>query len=103
MIYLGSQFICSNIAPYVQSYYGTSTASVQILLPVIQAVSIPAVIFGSFLTWMQEKKSPVFVMATANRVERLPGEFLRKGRFDEIFFVDLPSSAERRDIFRRCF
>ena len=57
-------------------------------------------IFGSFLTWMQEKKSPVFVMATANRVERLPGEFLRKGRFDEIFFVDLPSSAERQDIFR---
>ncbi|MEY2830814.1 MAG: hypothetical protein RLZZ574_72 [Cyanobacteriota bacterium] len=57
-------------------------------------------IFGSFLTWMQEKKSPVFVMATANRVERLPGEFLRKGRFDEIFFVDLPSSAEREDIFR---
>lgn len=57
-------------------------------------------IFGSFLTWMQEKKSPVFVMATANRVERLPGEFLRKGRFDEIFFVDLPSPAERADIFR---
>ena len=57
-------------------------------------------IFGSFLTWMQEKKSPVFVMATANRVERLPGEFLRKGRFDEIFFVDLPSSAERQDIFK---
>ena len=57
-------------------------------------------IFGSFLTWMQEKKSPVFVMATANRVERLPGEFLRKGRFDEIFFVDLPNSAERQDIFR---
>ena len=56
-------------------------------------------IFGSFLTWMQEKKSPVFVMATANRVERLPGEFLRKGRFDEIFFVDLPNPAERRDIF----
>lgn len=57
-------------------------------------------IFGSFLTWMQEKTSPVFVMATANRVERLPGEFLRKGRFDEIFFVDLPSSEERQDIFR---
>ena len=56
-------------------------------------------IFGSFLTWMQEKKSPVFVMATANRVERLPGEFLRKGRFDEIFFVDLPNSIERKDIF----
>jgi SpoVK/Ycf46/Vps4 family AAA+-type ATPase len=57
-------------------------------------------IFGSFLTWMQEKTSPVFVMATANRVERLPGEFLRKGRFDEIFFVDLPSSDERKEIFR---
>jgi SpoVK/Ycf46/Vps4 family AAA+-type ATPase len=57
-------------------------------------------IFGSFLTWLQEKTSPVFVMATANRVERLPGEFLRKGRFDEIFFVDLPSPEERADIFR---
>jgi SpoVK/Ycf46/Vps4 family AAA+-type ATPase len=49
---------------------------------------------------MQEKKSPVFVMATANRVERLPGEFLRKGRFDEIFFVDLPNHEERQDIFK---
>lgn len=57
-------------------------------------------IFGSFLTWMQEKQSPVFVMATANRVERLPGEFLRKGRFDEIFFVDLPNAEERQDIFK---
>jgi SpoVK/Ycf46/Vps4 family AAA+-type ATPase len=56
-------------------------------------------IFGSFLTWMQEKTSPVFVMATANRVERLPGEFLRKGRFDEIFFVDLPIKEERQEIF----
>lgn len=56
-------------------------------------------IFGSFLTWMQEKTSPVFVMATANRVERLPGEFLRKGRFDEIFFVDLPTAEERKEIF----
>lgn len=57
-------------------------------------------IFGSFLTWMQEKTSPVFVMATANRVERLPGEFLRKGRFDEIFFVDLPTAEERQEIFK---
>lgn len=57
-------------------------------------------IFGSFLTWMQEKTSPVFVMATANRVERLPGEFLRKGRFDELFFVDLPTAEERQDIFK---
>ncbi len=57
-------------------------------------------IFGTFLTWMQEKKSPVFVMATANRVERLPGEFLRKGRFDELFFVDLPTQEERKEIFK---
>lgn len=57
-------------------------------------------IFGSFLTWMQEKTSPVFVIATANRVERLPSEFLRKGRFDEIFFVDLPNEEERKDIFK---
>jgi len=57
-------------------------------------------IFGSFLTWMQEKSSPVFVMATANRVERLPGEFLRKGRFDELFFVDLPNAEERKEIFK---
>jgi SpoVK/Ycf46/Vps4 family AAA+-type ATPase len=57
-------------------------------------------IFGSFLTWMQEKNSPVFVMATANRVERLPGEFLRKGRFDEIFFVDLPTTEEKEEIFK---
>lgn len=57
-------------------------------------------IFGSFLTWMQEKTSPVFVMATANRVDRLPGEFLRKGRFDEIFFVDLPNAQERKEIFK---
>jgi SpoVK/Ycf46/Vps4 family AAA+-type ATPase len=57
-------------------------------------------IFGSFLTWMQEKASPVFVMATANRVDRLPSEFLRKGRFDEIFFVDLPNFEERCEIFR---
>ena len=56
-------------------------------------------ILGTFLTWMQEKRSPVFVMATANRVERLPGEFLRKGRFDEIFFVDLPNEEERKQIF----
>ena len=57
-------------------------------------------IFGTFLTWMQEKTSPVFVMATANRIEKLPSEFLRKGRFDEIFFVDLPNADERKDRFQ---
>lgn len=56
-------------------------------------------VFGSFLTWMQEKSSTVFVIATANNVDRLPPEFLRKGRFDEIFFVDLPTRTEREDIW----
>lgn len=57
-------------------------------------------VFGSFLTWMQEKTKPVFVMATANNIDGLPPEFLRKGRFDEIFFVDLPTRPERRLIWQ---
>ncbi|MFG3421287.1 AAA family ATPase [Micromonospora sp. NPDC048063] len=57
-------------------------------------------VFGSFLTWMQEKTRPVFVIATANDFEGLPPELLRKGRFDEIFFVDLPTRAERASIWR---
>lgn len=56
-------------------------------------------VFGTFLTWMQEKQAPVFVVATANNIQNLPPELLRKGRFDEIFFVDLPTSRERREIF----
>ncbi|GGM03112.1 AAA family ATPase [Nakamurella endophytica] len=56
-------------------------------------------VFGAFLTWLQEKTAPVFVMATANQIGLLPPEFLRKGRFDEIFFVDLPTDSERRQIF----
>ncbi len=55
--------------------------------------------FGTILTWLQEKKAPVFVMATANNISQLPPEFLRKGRFDEIFFVDLPDMEERKAIF----
>ena len=61
---------------------------------------VTARVFGTFLTWLQEKKAPVFVVATANAVEQLPPEFLGKGRFDEIFFVDLPNTEERADIFR---
>ncbi|MEU0553215.1 AAA family ATPase [Dactylosporangium sp. NPDC006015] len=57
-------------------------------------------VFGTFLTWMQEKTKPVFVIATANDIERLPAELLRKGRFDEIFFVDLPTRTERASIWR---
>jgi SpoVK/Ycf46/Vps4 family AAA+-type ATPase len=56
-------------------------------------------VFGSFLTWMQEKEKPVFVIATANNIDKLPPEFLRKGRFDEIFFVDLPTDSERQIIW----
>lgn len=56
--------------------------------------------FGTVLTWLQEKKAPVFVIATANNITQLPPEFLRKGRFDEIFFVDLPDLKERKDIFK---
>lgn len=57
-------------------------------------------VFGTFITWLQEKTAPVFVIATANNISQLPPELLRKGRFDEIFFVDLPERAEREEIFR---
>jgi SpoVK/Ycf46/Vps4 family AAA+-type ATPase len=57
-------------------------------------------VFATFLTWMSEKSSPVFIIATANDVTALPPEMLRKGRFDEIFFIDLPESEEREEIFR---
>jgi len=56
-------------------------------------------VFGKFLTWMQDKTEPVFVVATANDVSKLPPEMLRKGRFDEIFFVDFPTPEEREAIF----
>ena len=56
-------------------------------------------VFGTFITWMAEKSSPVFVVATANNIQTLPPELLRKGRFDEIFFVGLPFREERRSIF----
>lgn len=57
-------------------------------------------VFGSLVTWMQEKTAPVFIVATANNVSILPAEFLRKGRFDEIFFLNLPNFAERQEIFK---
>lgn len=56
-------------------------------------------LFGAFLTWLQEKKQDVFVVATANDLSSLPPELLRKGRFDEIFFVDLPDDVERETIW----
>jgi len=60
---------------------------------------VSARLLGSFLSWMQDRKSPVFVAATCNNVTVLPPELMRKGRFDEIFFVDLPNTGERRAIF----
>ncbi|GAP40081.1 AAA family ATPase [Flexilinea flocculi] len=56
-------------------------------------------VFGSLLTWMQEKTAPVFVVATANDITALPPELLRRGRFDEVFFLDLPTESERKEIF----
>jgi SpoVK/Ycf46/Vps4 family AAA+-type ATPase len=57
-------------------------------------------VFASFLTWMQMKTKPVFLFATANDISAMPPEMIRKGRFDEIFFVDLPSQLERAEIFK---
>jgi len=56
-------------------------------------------VFGTILTWLQEKTSPVFIIATSNDITKLPAELLRRGRFDEIFFVDLPNSIERKAIW----
>jgi ATPase family protein associated with various cellular activities (AAA)/AAA+ lid domain-containing protein len=61
---------------------------------------VAARIFGTFLTWMQEKTAPVVVAATANMIDLLPPEILRKGRFDEVFFIDLPTAEEREAIWR---
>jgi ATP-dependent Zn protease len=57
-------------------------------------------VFGTFITWLQEKEKPVFVIATANEPKNLPPELWRKGRYDEVFFVDLPSESEREEILR---
>lgn len=64
-----------------------------------EGASLSTRIFSSFLTWMQEKEQMVFVAATANEIDKLPPELLRKGRFDQIFFVDLPNENERMEIF----
>ncbi|WP_156298853.1 AAA family ATPase [Streptobacillus canis] len=103
-------------------YVGESEENMKMVLEVVEAISpcilwidevekafsgvgnensgseVTTRLFGQFLTWMQEKKSNVFVVATANDVSKLPSEFLRKGRFDEIFFVELPKLEERKKI-----
>ena len=65
-----------------------------------QGDSASSRILGYFLTWMQEHKSEIFIAATANRIDLLPAELLRRGRFDQIFFIDLPTQKEREDIFK---
>ncbi|HRN54753.1 MAG TPA: AAA family ATPase, partial [Gemmatimonadaceae bacterium] len=57
-------------------------------------------VFGTFLSWLQDRQGDVFVIATSNDIAQLPPEFIRKGRFDEVFFVDLPREAARTEIFR---
>jgi len=64
------------------------------------AASTGTHIFSAFLTWMQEKPPLIFIAATANRIQDLPAEIIRKGRFDQVFFVDLPNAKEREEIFR---
>ncbi|MBW7883059.1 MAG: AAA family ATPase [Caldilineaceae bacterium] len=92
--------VAENIAPVVlwvdeieKGFSGVGSSNVS-------DAGTAARVFGSFITWLQEKQKPVFVVATANDVAQLPPELVRKGRFDEIFFVDLPTAAERADIWR---
>lgn len=114
-----------DVSRIFQGYIGSSEANMRMALKVAESIA-PVVLWvdeiekalsgvegsgatdagttarvvGLFLTWMQEKKSPVFVVATANDVKGLPPELLRKGRLDEIFFVDLPRGRERVEIFQ---
>ncbi len=62
--------------------------------------SVTSKMIGQFLFWLQECKKPVFVVATANSIESLPAELIRKGRFDEIFFIDLPNNEERKELLK---
>ena len=105
------------------SYVGQSEANLRMAIQTAEAVSpcilwidevekgfsgvrgqggggVAARVFGTFLNWLQDKRSPVFVVATANDLSGIPPEFLRQGRFDDIFFVGLPGEEERRSIFR---
>jgi len=65
-----------------------------------EGIKIDSHIFSAFLTWMQEKPPLIFIAATANRINALPAEIIRKGRFDQVFFCDLPVDEERVEIFR---
>lgn len=64
------------------------------------AAEVTTRLFGTFLTWMQEKESLTFIVATANDISMLPPELMRKGRFDEVFYIDLPNHEERKEIFK---
>jgi len=65
-----------------------------------EAHEVTTRLLGTFLTWMQEKTAPVFVIATANNIQNLPPEMMRKGRFDELFFIDFPNDDERKAVFK---
>jgi SpoVK/Ycf46/Vps4 family AAA+-type ATPase len=105
------------------SYVGQSEANLRMAIQTAEAVSpcilwidevekgfsgvrgqggggVAARVFGSFLNWLQDKRSPVFVVATANDLSGIPPEFLRQGRFDDIFFVGLPAPEQRQAIFQ---
>ena len=78
----------------------SAIALAEAISPCVLWIDVTTRLFGNFLTWMQEKESPTFVVATANDITKLPAELMRKGRFDEIFYVGLPNEREREKIFQ---
>lgn len=111
---LDMNFIFANIHGNPEAAFHKSLRTIESLAPVVlwideienglgfthQNSSIQSHIFSAFLTWMQEKPPLVFVAATANHIEMLPAELIRKGRFDQVFFVDLPDIEERKELFQ---
>lgn len=111
---LDMNLIFSNIYGNPEAAFHKSLRVIESLAPVVlwideienglgfteQTSGIQSHIFSAFLTWMQEKPPLVFVAATANHIEILPAEMIRKGRFDQVFFVDLPSAKERAELFQ---
>lgn len=117
---LGQPLVRMEFGKIVNKYVGESERNLYKALQIIEAMS-PCVLWldefekaiggdddhgvnrrlmGIFLTWMQERKSEIFIVATVNNVSKLPAELLRRGRFDKIYYVDLPNDSERKDIFK---
>ena len=91
--------VAESVAPVVLWIDEIEKGLAGVLSTVVGDGGVTQRVAGTLLTWLQEKTAPVFVVATANRIEQLPPELLRKGRFDDLFFIDLPGAAERREIF----